>query len=85
MSVADRRGTVGASAFWLQTWPRRYGFALIAVIVASLLRYVLGVTFGFSQHFILFYPTLMLVALLGGFGPGLFATLLSAAITAYFF
>jgi PAS domain S-box-containing protein len=85
MSVADRRGAVGASAYWLQTRPRRYGFALIAVIAVTLLRYALEMTFGFNQHFILFYPTLMLIALLGGLGPGLFATLLAAAIAAYFF
>src|SRR5579864_4663418 len=85
MSVADRRETIGASAFWLDTWPRRYGCALIAVAAAALLRYYLDVALGFTQPFILFYPTIMLIALLGGFAPGLFATLLSVALAAYFF
>ncbi len=39
MSVADRRETIGASAYWLNNWPRRYGFALIAVAAEALLRY----------------------------------------------
>src|SRR5579864_5397993 len=85
MSVADRRETIGASAFWLDTWPRRYGCALIAVAAAALLRYYLDVALGFTQPFILFYPTIMLIALLGGLGPGLFATLFSAVLAAYLF
>src|ERR1700687_6519850 len=85
MSVADRRETIGAPASWLYTWPRQYGFALIAVAAATLSRYGLDVALGFSQPFILFYPAIMLIALLGGFGPGLFATLLSAVMAAYLF
>jgi K+-sensing histidine kinase KdpD len=85
MSVADRRETIGASAFWLDTWPRRYGCALIAVAAAALLRYYLYVALGFTQPFILFYPTIMLIALLGELGPGLFATLFSAVLAAYLF
>lgn len=61
-----------------------YGFALVAVSAATLLRYGLDVALGFTQPFILFYPTIMLIALLGGFGPGLFATLLSAGMADYF-
>ena len=85
MSFADRREAIVASAYWLRTWPRRYGFALIAVAAATLLRYSLDVALGFTQPFFLFYPTIMLIALLGGFGPGVFATLLSAVMAAYLF
>ncbi len=85
MSSADRREAVGTSVYWLHIWPRRYGFALVAVIAAGLVRYGLDVALGFTHPFILFYPTIMLIALLGGFGPGLFATLLSAAIAEFFF
>ena len=84
MSFADRRETIGASALWLHTWPRRYGFALIAVVAATVLRYGLDLAFGFSDSFVLFYPPILVVALLGGFGPGLFATSLSMALAAYF-
>jgi K+-sensing histidine kinase KdpD len=85
MSSADRRETIVASAYWLHTWPRQYGFALVAVTAAALVRYGLDVALGFTHPFLLFCPTIMLIALLGGFGPGMFATLLSAVIAAYLF
>src|ERR1035441_6086066 len=85
MSSADRRETMVASAYWLHTWPRQYGFALVAVTAAALVRYRLDVALGFTHPFLLFCPTIMLIALLGGFGPGMFATLLSAVIAAYLF
>jgi PAS domain S-box-containing protein len=84
MSFADRREAIGASAYWLHTWPRQYGAALIGVTVAGLTRYGLEVAFGFTQPFVLFYPIIMLIALLGGLGPALFATLLSGAFAEYF-
>jgi formate hydrogenlyase transcriptional activator len=85
MSSADRRETMVVSAYWLHTWPRQYGFALVAVTAAALVRYGLDVALGFTHPFLLFSPTIMLIALLGGFGPGVFATLLSAVIAAYLF
>jgi formate hydrogenlyase transcriptional activator len=85
MSSADRRETIGAPVYRLHTWPRQYGLVLVAVIAAGLARYGLDVALGFTQPFVLFYPVIMLVALLGGAGPGLFATLLSSAIAEYFF
>lgn len=85
MSFADRRETTARSARWPQARPQVYGFALAAVLAATLLRYGLDVLLGFTQPFIFFYPTITLIALLGGFGPALFATLLSASIAEYFF
>ena len=85
MSVADRRETIATLVHWVHTWPGTYGFALVAVMAAAVMRYGINVALGFSQPFILFYPTIILVALLGGFGPSLFATFLSAAIAEYFF
>ena len=84
MSSADRGEAVARSARWLQGWPQLYGFALISVSAATLLRYALDVALGFTQPFILFYPTITLIALLSGFGPAFFATLLSAAMADYF-
>jgi len=84
MSSADR-GTIGRLVNWLQTWPRQYGFVLVSVAAAALVRYSLDVTLGYTQPFVLFYPFLVLIALLGGFGPAVFATLLSAAIADYLF
>jgi PAS domain S-box-containing protein len=83
MSVADRRGSVGASAYWLQTWPRRYGSALIAVIVATLLRYALSRFLGANLPFLLFYPAVWLVAWMAGLGPGAFTVALSAVSAEY--
>ncbi len=85
MSSADRGGTVAAWLYRLRTWPRRYAVALLAVAAATLLRYGLDDIVGATPPFILFYPAVMLVSLLAGFGPGVFATLLSAAIADYLF
>jgi len=69
----------------LQSWPTQYAFALIAVAVAAVLRYGLVVAIGFSNSFILFFPTILVVALLAGFYPGILATLLSAVFADGFF
>jgi PAS domain S-box-containing protein len=85
MSFADRRETIGASANWLRTWPRRYSLALIAVAVATMLRYALSKLLGPNLPFLLFYPTVLLVAWLAGVGPGVFAVLLSEVSASYLF
>ena len=83
MSSADRGEPVGAWIYRLQTWPRRYGIALVAVTAAAVIWYGLTNIVGVIPPVILFYPTIMLVALLGGFGPGVFATALSEAIATF--
>jgi PAS domain S-box-containing protein len=85
MSFADRRETIARYVYWLQTRSRRYAFALVAATAAGLVQYGLNVALGFTQPFILFYPTIILIVLLTGWGPGLLATFLSAAIASYFF
>jgi PAS domain S-box-containing protein len=85
MSIADRKGTIGTSAYWLQTWPRRYGFALIAVAAATLLRYPLGKLLGANLPFLLFLPAIWLVAWMARMGPGVFAVFLSGAAASYLF
>lgn len=85
MRVADQRESIKELVFWLQSSPGSYGFALLAICTVGLVRYGLDSSIGFNHRFILFYPTIMLVALLGGFGPGVFATFLSTAIAEYFF
>jgi PAS domain S-box-containing protein len=84
MSSADRKRTIGVSRHWLNDTPRQYGLALIAVTAAALVRFGLDNAFGFSDSFVVFYPAILIVALLAGFGPGLFATLLSMVLAAYF-
>ena len=84
MSSADRRNTKGLSMYWLHNIPRQYGLALIAVAAALALRDGLIHAFGLPDSFVVFDPAILIVALLAGFGPGLFATLLSVGIAAYY-
>src|SRR5579863_9665192 len=85
MSSADQNNFLGAPWYWLQRWPQRYGFALAAVGVATLLKYGVDAGFGFSPPFLFYYPTITIIALFAGFGPGLCATLLSVTSAIYFF
>ena len=85
MSFADRKGAIGTSAYWLHTWPRRYGFAVIAVVAATLLRYSLGKLVGANLPLLLFFPAIWLVAWMAGLGPGVFAVFLSGAAASYLF
>src|SRR5579862_8008312 len=78
MSFADRKGTIGTSAYWLSNWPRRYGLALVGAAVATLVRYALGRWLGANLPYLLFYPTIWLVACMAGLGPGIFCVVLSA-------
>jgi len=63
----------------------RYAFALLAVTVATSIRYALGRYWGVTPTYITFYPAVMVVAVLAGLGPGLAATFLSAAAADFFF
>jgi len=85
MSSADRKGTIGSSAYWLQTWPRRYGLAVVVVAAATLLRYPLGELIGANLPFALFYGAILLVAWMVRVGPGVFAVFLSAVSASYLF
>lgn len=83
MSFADRREAVRRSVYLLHTWPRRYGFALIAVAAATLLRYASSKLLGANVPFLLFYPAIWLVAWMAGLGPGVFAVVLSEVSAVY--
>lgn len=85
MSVADQGEKLAKLVYWLHTKRQKYGFALAAVAGAILVQYALDASLVFSSPFILFYPTIILVALIGGFGPGVFATVLYGAVAEYFF
>jgi hypothetical protein len=56
MSSADRSETTAIFAYWLQDWPRRYGFALMMVAVATLLRFALTEVIGANLLFSCFTP-----------------------------
>jgi PAS domain S-box-containing protein len=58
----------------------RYGGAVLAVVAATGLRWLLQDYFGTGVAFITFFPTVAVVALMAGGGPGVLATVLSAAV-----
>ena len=63
----------------------RYGSAVVIVAMAAALHWRLAESFGPLPPFITFYPAVLLVASLGGGGPGLVATVLSALAADYWF
>ena len=63
----------------------QYAFAVLVVILASLLRYFGNPILGEQVPFILFYPTVVLAAWFGGLGPGILSTVLSGFIAWYVF
>jgi PAS domain S-box-containing protein len=62
----------------------RYGFAVVAALLAAALRAGLTPLWGHDVPLITFYAAVMASAWLGGVGPGLTATLLSAVCAEYF-
>ena len=64
--------------------PYRYALAIGIVLIGAGVRLMFLQALGMRAAFITFYPAVMVAALLGGFGPGLVATLLSAALADYF-
>jgi PAS domain S-box-containing protein len=65
-------------------WALRYGLAFVAVAAGFELRAVLTAWIGPGlPTYITFYPAVMVAALLGGFGPGLLATVLTGVVVGY--
>jgi two-component sensor histidine kinase len=60
--------------------PEAYAFAMICVALASLMRWGLGLISADVLIFPTFYPAVLFAALVGGTGPGVFATVLSGFI-----
>jgi two-component system, sensor histidine kinase and response regulator len=70
--------------------PRRaqvmaYGVALLAIGVSLIVRLALVPWLGYHAELMTFLPVIVISAYLGGLGPGLLATVLSAAVGDYFF
>jgi len=61
-----------------------YGAALISVLLATLATFVMQPWMGPSIS-LMFFPAVLTAAMYGGYGPALFATVLSALSLAYFF
>jgi PAS domain S-box-containing protein len=65
-------------------WVLRYGLAMAGVAVAMGLRVAMTAWIGPGlPPYVTFYPIIMMAALLGGFGPGLAATMLAAVVADY--
>jgi K+-sensing histidine kinase KdpD len=64
----------------LAGWRRAYGLATLAVGVALLGRLLLAPWIHEASPFLLFTLAVMVSGAYGGLGPGLYATLLSAAV-----
>ena len=62
----------------------RYGLAVLATVLAFLLRLLLWPLLGEASPFLLFTPAVLAAAVYGGLGPGLLATLLGAMLGTFF-
>lgn len=78
---------------WLGQWgrrivvlsgPVRYGVAIGAAAAAILFRLALNPLWGTGLPFVTLLPAIVLSAWLGGFGPGLITTLVTAVAVEYF-
>lgn len=76
----DRRMLRGASRGGV-----RYGIAVLAVGVALVVKVLLNPLIQEGSSFLLLSAAVLVAAAYGGFGPGAFATLLSAVVGDYFF
>jgi hypothetical protein len=74
-----RLAPLGVRPVWL-----RYAVATATVVVAVVLRELLDPVWGPKLPLLTFYPAVMVAAWFGGLGPGLFATVASAAAAKYF-
>lgn len=64
---------------------RRYGVAVLSVMIALLLKLLLEPLIGQESPFLLFFAAVMVGTYYGGLGPGLLATVLATGISGYFF
>jgi PAS domain S-box-containing protein len=65
------------------SFARAYGFALLAFLIAVLLRLGIDPWLGKSVPYLLFFPAIIVAARYGGFGPGVLVTALSAATAVF--
>ncbi len=65
--------------------PLRYGLAVLLVFLATVLRYLPGGFLPEGLTYMTYFLAVMIVAIMGGLGPGILATLLSDVCADYFF
>src|SRR6516225_8112112 len=69
---------------WQEHWTFFYVLAVLAPVGAACVHHLLWL-FGLKLTYVTFYTGIILVSLVGGLGPGLVATLLSAFLANYYF
>ena len=62
----------------------RYAVAVAVVIAAAAIRLAFLSAMGTQAPYLIFFPAVMFAAIYGGLSPGLLATVISAALTDYF-
>jgi two-component sensor histidine kinase len=84
MPVSMHKLFIGTRAFG--EWPALVRYALTAglVLIAFTIRYTMGERLN-AYPFLLFFPTLIIASVLFNHGSGIVATVLAAALSAYFF
>jgi PAS domain S-box-containing protein len=75
----------GRSSQRLATSAVRYAVPFLLILTSLLIRLATQRWLGVSVPYLHFFPAVMIAAWFGGLGPGILATLLSAATAAYFF
>lgn len=85
MSFADRRKPRPLVARLLARRSWRFLIALAGIVIAALIPYPIGTSFGFAESFVLFTPIILLVGMFDGFWLGIFFTLLSTLVAGYLF
>jgi len=85
MSTADRRTSRFSSAFQRKHWILTYGFAVASTAAALVITRYLESATSLHAPFLFYFPAVLLVAFLAGRGPGIFASLLGALGTSFFF
>lgn len=65
--------------------PQHYGFAMLAVAIALLLKLLINPLIEQESPFLLFFTAVLISAWYGGMGAGVLATTVSALVSNYFF
>jgi signal transduction histidine kinase len=74
----------GIERHFLRHRPSAYALSVVVTLATVLCRHSLDAAWGTTKPFMLFFPALMVVGRLGGFGPGVLSTLLSSLAIDYF-
>ena len=79
---SSQDGATGAAGRWLLTRQNvvRYGIAAAAVAVALVARVLLEPILQGQAPYLFFVPATLVAAGIGGFGPGVLATILRSSI-----